>query len=158
MLLRHPQLRPDGLQLSSDLLLLGEHRAILSSWRETPDIDAIRETLPEDVLPQLERIMQRDLPSLDGADLRRALDDCVARIERSRLSQAKRASAAALLEPEVQPDMAEAVAQAAALRTGDADKASELARNLIEDEEMGRRLHRSPTTTQPAAATPGEGN
>lgn len=161
LLLRHPQLRAEGLAISADIFLLGEHRAIFALWRGAPDLDSIREALPADALPQLEQIMQRDLPILDGADLRRALESCVAKTEEDRLRQAKRASAAALMEPEVQPEMAAAVAQAAAHRTDDertSDSASELVRSLIEDEEMGRRLHQPATTKQPAPSPQGEVN
>jgi DNA primase len=158
LLLRHPQLRAEGLAISQDLFLLGEHRAVFEAWRASPDVAALRDALPDEALPQLDQILQRDLPLLDGGDLRRALEDCVARIERSRLSQAKRASAAALLEPEVQREMAAAVARAVELRTGTTGRDRDddtLAQTLIDDDEMGRRLH----PAQESAATPQvEGN
>jgi DNA primase len=167
LLLRHPELRPDGMALSPELFLLGEHRAIFAAWREAPDLESIRQSLAEELHPHLEQIIQRDLPFLEGTELHRALQDCVARIERSRLTQAKRASAAALMEPEVQQDMVQAVAKAVALQTGEppdrtpasevAARESELAISLIEDDEMGRRLHQpSPRQRQPAASPQGE--
>lgn len=154
LLLRHPEIRKEGTSLSQDLFSLGEHRAIFAAWRETPQLDALRESLAEELHPYLERVLARELPFLEGTRLREALEDCVRRIELRRLSQAKQASAAALSEPGLQEYMSAAVQEAVALQAarsgtmpeealppnGDA-RASELAATLVEDSEMGRRLH-----------------
>lgn len=166
LLLRHPELRPEGAALSPEHFLLGEHRAIFSAWLEKPDIPSMRDTLPQELHPHLERIMERELPFLEGTQLREAFRDCVRRIEFRRLSAAKQASAAALTEPDVQPYMSAAVEEALALqgaRTGESPdrapsaeddaRASELAISIVEDTEMGRRLHQAASILKVAQRT-----
>ena len=162
LLLRHPELRLEGNDLSPELFLLGEHRAILSAWTETPEIEPLRQALPAPLHEQLDRILAKDLPVLEGAQLRAAFLDCVRRIEVRRLSAAKRASAAALTDPDVQQYMSAAVEQAIALQSAEPPEsaasierntpASELAASLIEDTEMGRRLHQISAEPHPAEA------
>lgn len=152
LLLRHPELRADGLSLAHDLFVLAEHRAIYEAWRETPDIDAIRASLPEEVQQHIDRAVMRNLPLLEFSDLQEALRDCVRRIELRRLSHAKQASAAALADPEIQPYMTAAVNEAVTLQSAnggalpaeDDAQASELAISLVKDEELGRKLHQVP--------------
>jgi hypothetical protein len=133
MLLRYPDLRHDGLALSADLFSLGEHRAIFSAWRDSLHHDEIRDAL-----------------------LRDAFHDCVRRIELRRLTQAKQASTAALSEPDLQPYMSAAVEEAILLQetrsgeqpaetltTTDNRRAQEIAASLVEDEEMGKKLHQA---------------
>ncbi len=163
LLLRHQELRPDGTDLSPEIFSLGEHRAIYSAWLETPDLEELRQTLPEEVHPHVDHILDRDLPFLEGTRLREALQDCVRRIGLRRLSAAKQASAAALAEPDVQPYMSEAVHEAVVLREAlvgeptagtpsspPSAHASELAIRLVQDDELGRRLHQ-PSSQRPSA-------
>jgi len=158
LLLRYPELRPEGLSLSPDLFVLAEHRAIYDAWRDTPDIDAIRQTLPEEVHQYVDRAATRTLPLLEFSDLQEALRDCVRRIGLRRLSHAKRASAAALADPDVQQYMTAAVNEAVTLQSAnggalpaeDDAQASELAIHLVKDDELGRKLH------QPLAARTAE--
>jgi DNA primase len=152
LLLRHPELRTEGLTLSPELFVLAEHRAIFDAWRKTADIESIRASLPEEVQQQLDFVGARNTPLLDFSELQEALRDCVRRIELRRLSHAKRASAAALAEPDVQPYMMAAVNEALTLQNAnggalpaeDDTQASELAISLVKDEELGRKLHHVP--------------
>ncbi len=166
LLIRHPELRRYGEQISADLFMFGEHKAILSAWvacEEAADINSLRQALPESLHGQFDRILTRELPVLEGAQLRAALQDCVRRIGTRRLSAEKRASATALADPDLQQYMSEAVERAAALQSeGGAstapaagERASALAANLIEDAEMGRRLHQTAPEPQPAEAAQG---
>ena len=170
LLLRYPELRQDGLALPGDLFSLSEHRAIYESWSATLQLDDIRAGLPDELHFTLERILARDVPFLEGARLREAFEDCVRRIELRRLTQAKQASTAALSEPDLQPYMSAAVEEAAVLQEarngeehqpadypGNDPRAHELAESLLEDEELGRRLHReaiSSRSAQRAEAAP----
>ncbi|MDP3768973.1 MAG: DNA primase, partial [Dehalococcoidia bacterium] len=115
LLLRHAELRPEGMELHGDIFLLAEHRAIFEAWRTTPDIDAIRSQLSADLQPHLEPIIHKDLPVFEGSRLHEAFADCVRRIELRRLSQAKQVSAAALTDPDVQAFMGPALEEAIAL-------------------------------------------
>jgi DNA primase len=147
LLLRHPLVRPEGEALSDDLFLLSEHRAIFDAWRASPDMETVREALPEALHPYLDRILERELPFLDGTRLREALEDCVRRIERDRLRQAKLASAAALSELNDE-EMGAAVTEAVMLQetrgASMPEHPSQRAAILVEDDEMGRRLHQPP--------------
>jgi hypothetical protein len=166
LLLRHPELRPQGQDIALETFLLSEHRAIHDAWRQTSDLEEVREALDEDMTPQLDRILARDLPTLEGTELREALADCVRRIEWRRLSAAKRASTAALTEPTAQPYMSAAVEEAITLQANEPTapgtmpsssdaKTLELAASLVEDQEMGRRLHRSASgAAQPTETAP----
>ena len=156
MLLRYPELRSEGMALSPDIFSLGEHRALYQAWRESLNLDDIREALPDELHSYVDRILQRDVPFLETSRLREAFEDCIRRIDRRRLSQAKQASTAALSEPDLQPYMSAAVEVATVLQearsgerpdraagsTGD-PRAHELAASLLEDEEMGQKLHQA---------------
>lgn len=173
LLLRYPELRPEGAALSPELFLLGEHQAILAAWRGAADVESIRQALPEQLHPQLERILNKNLPFLEGSRLREALQDCVRRIEFRRLSAAKQASTAALTDPEALGHMGAAVEGAHALLKAGAGtvpepapsgegetRAQELAAFWLEDMKTGRRLHQVPPREQSAQPTqespPGE--
>ena len=159
LLLRHLELRPEGTALSPELFLLSQHRAIFAAWRETPDLESIRKALLDELHPSLERILQRDVQFLEGTRLRDALQDCVRRIERSRLSAAKQASSAALADPEEQEDMSAVAEKANAILEGSSstDGDTRTLRKAIasvQDMEMGQRLHRTRLPAPPPASSP----
>ena len=163
MLLRYPELRHEGLELSSDVFSLGEHRAIFKAWRASLQLDDIRQALPEELHVYIDRILQRDVPFLEASRLREAFVDCVRRIELRRLTQAKQASTIALSEPDLQPYMGAAVEEAALLQearsgehplytptSGGDPRAHQLAASLLEDEAMGRKLHQPALSSRSA--------
>jgi hypothetical protein len=178
LLLRHPPLRGEGNALSDDFFELGEHRAIFAAWQSQTDLESLRATLPEELHPQLDRILSRNVPFLEGTRLREAFLDCVRRIELRRLTAAKRASTASLSDPEDGEEMRAVIEEARALaeardQTGAAAAAVpapapdagvsqrwELATALVEDTELGRRLHQTASGHIPGghspAAPPGE--
>jgi DNA primase len=163
LLLRYPELRAEGLSLSPDLFVLAEHRAIYDAWHDSPDIDAIRLSLPDELHQHLDFLIARNVPLLQFSDLQEALRDCVRRIGLRRLSHAKQASAAALADPDLQQYMTAAVNEAVtlqganggALPAEDDAQASELAINLVKDTELGRKLHHVPLTARSAEASDG---
>jgi len=154
LLLHHPEIRAEGEAIAEDLFLLSEHRVIFHAWQASDDIETIRDALSDELRPVLERILERDLPLLDGTKQREAFQDCVRKIERDRLRQAKLASAATLTE--LNDDAMDAAVDEAVMLQGgerlqpqqvyerdEARPASTRAAILVEDEEMGRRLHKS---------------
>ncbi len=187
LLLRYPQLRPEGDALSPDFFAQGEHRAVFLAWLDETNHDALRRAVPEELRPRLEQIMGRNVPVLEGSRLVEAFQDCVRKIELRRLSAAKRASTASLTDPDAREDMravveeARALAQALrAVASGDPPgrepdeeappdaepptpaegdpRLRELAAALVQDTELGRRLHRAVSNPrrQPAQAPPPE--
>ena len=161
LLLRYPELRPEGDALSPEVFLLAEHRAIFAAWREASDRESLLRALPEELHPQIERIAEKELPYLEGSQLGEAFKDCVHRIEFRRLSAAKQASTAALAEPDAQEGMDAVAEKARVVWEAGADRerapvaeddkrAWELAVAVVEDMEAGRRLHEaSPTRASP---------
>ena len=166
LLLRYPELRPEGAALSPELFLMGECRAIFEAWRETEDAESMRQALPQELLPHLERITNKDVPFFEGSRLRDAFQDCVRRIESRRLSAAKQASTAALTDPDAQGDIGAVVEKAKAVwqagagtvpestpSAGDDARIWELAIAMVDDMETGRRLHQVPSA-QPRQESP----
>ena len=160
LLLRYPELRSAGLALAPDLFLLEEHRALFAAWRETLDLESIRQALPGELHPILDDISKRNVPFLEGTELLRAFEDCVRRIQFRRLSAAKQAGLAALTDPDVRADLGAAVDEAHALWEGAAASAlaapddtpvGQLARVLLQDMKTGRALHQS-AQREPAPA------
>lgn len=158
LLLRHTELRPEGMALSPDLFQLGEHRAVYTAWLETPDVEAIRDSLEEELRPHLEQILSRDVSFYEGGALREAFGDCVRWIEKHRLRQAKLASAAALAEQGAQSYLPAVVEEAIALQSASEDatpaegdsSATDLAVSLVVDNELGRKLHQVSLGAAPA--------
>ena len=167
LLLRHLELRSEGTALSPELFLLSQHRAIFAAWRETPDLESTRAALPVELHPYLEQFLQRDMPFLEGTQLREAFQDCVRRIEFRRLSAAKQASSAALADLNVREDLRVTIEEALALlddkqrmdlgpaTSGEGDtERSEQAIALVEDMEVGRRLHQTRSPAPPPESSP----
>ncbi len=166
LLLRYPELRPEGAALSPELFLMGECRAIFEAWRGTEDAESMRQALPQELLPHLERITNKDVPFFEGSRLREAFQDCVRRIESRRLSAAKQASTAALTDPDAQGDIGAVVEKAKAVwqagagmvpegtpSAEDDARIWELAIAMVDDMETGRRLHQVPSA-QPRQESP----
>ena len=159
LLLRHDDLRTQGRSISPELFLLSELRAIFEAWQHTADMNALRELLSEDIRPSLDRILAVELPPFVGTSLIEAFESCVEKIVKDRLHQAKEASAAALSELGSE-DMAAAVETAYSLQeasgsasASDSDERTlALATALVEDDEMGRRLHQSPPAARQHAS------
>lgn len=143
LLLRYPELRPEGMALPPELLWESENRHLLEAWRQTEEgPDALRQALPEELAPHLERVLSRRLPEFDLKAARAALADCRRRLERRQLEAEKQASAALLAsqEEELGPS---ALAQAAVSATEAKDeRVQEAVRLHIRDMEMGLKLHR----------------
>ncbi|MGB2695607.1 MAG: DNA primase [Dehalococcoidia bacterium] len=151
LLLHYPELRPEGKALPMSVFSSGAYIAMYEAWRDTSDLEELRGALTQELLPQLEQIVSRSVPFLEGTQLREALQDCVRRIELRRLSEAKRMSTAAIASAEGHEQFGSAIEEAWALLdqsdTSDA-KGSELAATLVEDMKAGQRLHHRPRPTQ----------
>lgn len=150
LLLHYPQLRPEGERLPPAAFVLQENRAVFSAWRDTQDLQSMREALLPELLSHIERITERTVPALEGSDLLEAFSDCVRRIEFRRLTQAKQASTAVLLERnELADDTALVEVARSIWERGDVDDSGgvadapeqEAAVALVRDMELGRRIH-----------------
>jgi len=109
LLLRYPALREDGLETPEELLWNSENRALLSAWKgisaagEAPEqTEAVKNAVPVELWPHLERLILRRLPDFDRKQARLALLDCVQRLERRRLEAEKQATGSMLAEREAE--------------------------------------------------------
>lgn len=139
LLLQHPQLREEGLAVSEDLFWGNENRQLLSAWKQHEGIEAVKEALPLELHPYLERLSQRRLPSFDMKEARAALVDCRERLERRRLEAEKQALDALLADREEELGPA-ALVQAISAEVED-ERVREAVRLQMRDLELGLRLH-----------------
>jgi len=146
LLLRHPELRPRGLALSDDLFVTLPNRQLFQVWRQAGEDEDPRASLPEELHEHLDRIVGKDL-SPYGAQAERALNDCIARIERRRLKEAKSVSSDAIAETEQELGAARLVESAHKLlykREPSEELSEDEARPasvVVRDMETGRELH-----------------
>ncbi len=146
LLLRHPELRPRGLALSDEFFVTLPNRQLFQVWRQAGEEEDPRASLPEELHEHLDRIVGKDL-SPYSAQAERALDDCIARIERRRLKEAKSVSSHAIAETEQELGAARLVESAHKLLYK-SDPSEDLSEDearpasvVVRDMETGRELH-----------------
>jgi DNA primase len=146
LLIRYPQLRDESGAISEDLLWGSEARAILLAWRELPlenDADQknmLLERLPVELAPYVERLFLRRMPDYDRKEAQKALEDCLARLERRRLEMQKQASASLLAEREAEVG-ASPLAEASGHEEISDERLLELASVHVQDMRIGLKLH-----------------
>ena len=152
LLLRHPELRADGLALSPDLLWYSENRHLLQAWQRSSDVEETRQAVVVELQEHLQRIAATNVPPFGEQGAKAALYDCLRRLEQRDLEAIAQASSAALAAHEAEDGTAsieELEVAAQALRSGSppeeigSGEASQKAALLLKDTEIGIRLHRS---------------
>ncbi|UCH86408.1 MAG: DNA primase [Dehalococcoidia bacterium] len=152
LLLRHPELRPDGLALSPDLLWYSENRQLLQAWQRSSDVEETRQAVIVELQEHLQRIAATNVPPFGEQGAKAALYDCLRRLEQRDLEAIAQANSAALAAREAEDGPAsieELEVAAQALRSGSppediaSGEASQMAALLLKDTEIGIRLHRS---------------
>ena len=139
LLLRYPELRPEGLDIPEELLWESENRQLLAAWKQWEGIEVVKEALPKELTPYLERLIEWRLPSFDLKVAREALLDCRRRLERRRLEAEKQAMGALLADREEEIGTS---ALAAASATTEDERMREAVSLHIRDMETGLKLHR----------------
>jgi DNA primase len=99
LLLRYPELRPQGLALRDDLFVAIPNRQLFQAWREASEEGALRASLPEELYEHLDRIVSKDL-SPHSAQAEKSFTSCIRQIERRKLKEAKTATSNAIAETE----------------------------------------------------------
>ncbi len=152
LLLRHPELRADGLALSPDLLWYSENRQLLQAWQRSPDVEEVRQAVVVELQEHLQRIAATNVPPFGEQGAKAALYDCLRRLEQRDLEAIAQANSAALAAREAEDGPAsieELEVAAQALRSGSppediaSGEASQMTALLLKDTEIGIRLHRS---------------
>ncbi|MFQ6020283.1 MAG: toprim domain-containing protein, partial [Dehalococcoidia bacterium] len=147
LLLRYPSLREEGVALDESLLWQVENRELLAAWRQTPDVDSLREALSPDLQPHLARLLERRLPDFGQSQAQAALQDCLWRLVRRRLEMEKQATTASLAAQEQEVGPVPLAEVATNLWQGRQDLAlhdetlAQAAARLRRDLEAGLRLH-----------------
>lgn len=139
LLLRYPQLRPEGMEIPAELLWESENRQILSIWKDLGGSEDVKETVPMELEAHLERLINRRLPSYDEKEARAALHDCRNKLAARQLEADKRSSEALLsaLEESLGPS---ALSADDGPRP-DEDRKREFESVLSRDTETGLKLH-----------------
>lgn len=96
LILRYPELRPEGMAIPPELLWESENRQILSIWKVLGESEDVNDALPMELHPHLERLISRRLPSFDSEEARAALHDCSTKLTARQLEAEKRSSEALL--------------------------------------------------------------
>jgi DNA primase len=147
LLLRYPALRDDGLNTPEEVLVNSENRALLGAWKgisggddATAQIEAVNNAVPVELQPYVERLSLRKMPDYDLKEARRALGDCVQRLQRRRLETEKQAIGSMLAEREAEVG-ASLLADAAAGQGTDDERVLEAVSLQAEDMRTGLKLH-----------------
>ena len=155
LLLRYPALRPDGLSLPEEVFWDSANRQVLRAWKSSQDLAELQETLPEELHAHVESLISlwtRFDPAWDNDYGKRAFETTLRRLEERQLRAEKMARAAALAaQEEAAADRLSPLEEAVrSLRQGEKAPTGPAAL-LIEDLELGLRLHRpsSPQTRGP---------
>ena len=154
LLLRYPELRPQGLTLTDDYFVTIPNRQLFQAWRETAEGDTLRSILPEELHSHLEQIAGKDLAQY-AAQAERVLADCIRRIEQRKLREAKIASTHALEEVEEQRGAVrvasssyKVVSQGSRLEDLPEDETLQ-ASIAVHDMKTGREMHEGPREDRP---------
>jgi DNA primase len=140
LLLRYPELREVGIGLKDDLLWETENRLVLAAWKRFPELEAVKNELPVELEPYLERLNLRKMPAFSPQQASEALGDCIMRLERRELELEKQAVSALLATREEEIGASMLVDVALSETMGD-DRSKELVDLQIRDMETGLRLH-----------------
>jgi len=147
LLLRYPGLGEDALDTPDELLWSSENRAVLSAWKSaigdgeaSDQTEAVKSALPVELIPYVERLTFRKLPEYDLKEARKALMDCVQRLERRRLETEKQAIGSLLAEREAEIG-ASILAEATASEEIDDERVLEVVSLQAQDMRTGLKLH-----------------
>ena len=150
LLLRYPELRQDGLDLSPDLFWYSENRELLQAWQRCPDLEEMRQAIAAELEEHLQRLSKASLPPPQEAKAK--LQEYVEYLKKRELKAVAQANIAALADREAEggPISVEELAAAAqASRSGSppeeigSAEVSQTAALLLKGMEIGIRLHRS---------------
>jgi len=152
LLLRHPELRADGLALSPDVFWYSENRQLLQAWQGCSDGEEMRQAIAVELEEHLQRIAAMNVPPFNEQKARAALHDCLRRLEQRDLEAIKQASSAALAAREAESGatgVEELAAAAEAWRSHSlpaevgSQEVCQAAALQLRDMEIGIRLHQS---------------
>jgi DNA primase len=140
LLLQYPHLRRSGVDVPAHLLWESANQALLELLRTTEEIEHVKDAVPEELRPYLERLLNRRLPPFDSRQAGEALADCVRRLERRRLAAEKQAMTALLAEHEKEIGGSGWISGGNAADAQD-ERVREIMSLQLKDMETGLKLH-----------------
>ncbi len=140
LLLRFPHLREAGLEAPAELFWESANREVLAAWKRAPELDMVKESLPEELKGHLERLIHWRLlpPTSEAAE---AVAKCREGLEKRQLRAEKQAMAALLAAREEELGASTLVEAAASGAEGAEAPVKEAVVLQRRDMETGLRLH-----------------
>ena len=140
LLLRFPHLREAGLEVPAELFWESANREVLAAWKRAPELDMVKESLPEELKGHLERLVNWRLlpPTSEAAE---AVVKCREGLEKRQLRAEKQAMAALLAAREEELGASTLVEAAASGAEGAEEPVKEAVVLQRRDMETGLRLH-----------------
>jgi DNA primase len=140
LLLRFPHLREAGLEMPAELFWESANREVLAAWKRAPELDTVKESLPEELKGQLERLVNwRLLPPASEAE--EAVAKCREGLEKRQLRAEKQAMAALVAASEEELGASKLVEAAASGAEAEEEPVKEAIVLQHRDMETGLRLH-----------------
>jgi DNA primase len=103
LLICHPQLRSNALDLSADFFTThSENRELFLAWQRSDDLEAMRQGLDLALEEHLDAILAKSLPPLSGQEPEHALRECVYRLRERWLRDMKTKEKILLSEAETE--------------------------------------------------------
>jgi len=153
LLIRHPELRQQGLELADDSFLMTQNSQIFQAWRAAAEAETLKERLPAELHPHLEHILSKNLAPY-AAQAEKVLSSCIRQIKRRKLKEAKTATSHTIAEMEQELGAARLVGSAhkqlyeGGLSGGLSEDEALPASVVVRDMETGRELHIGPREGQ----------
>ncbi|TEU01025.1 MAG: toprim domain-containing protein, partial [Dehalococcoidia bacterium] len=141
LLLRFPHLRQAGLEVPPDLLWESANREVLAAWKRAPELDTVKESLPEELKGHLERLVSWRLPELGAREAEAALLDTLKTLDK-RQNRAEAEANTALLATKEEELGPSTLVEAA---VSDIEPEDEMVREgvglLRTGQDIGQRIH-----------------
>jgi DNA primase len=140
LLLRFPHLREAGLEVPAELFWESANREVLAAWKRAPELDVVKESLPEELKGHLERLVNWRLlpPASEAAE---AVAKCREGLEKRQLRAEKQAMAALLAAREEELGASTLVEAAASGAEAAEEPLKEAVVLQRRDMETGLKLH-----------------
>jgi DNA primase len=141
LLLRFPQLRQAGLEVPAELFWESANREVLAAWKRAPELDMVKESLPEELKGHLERLLVWRLPEFAAKEAEAALLDCLNTLDKRRDRAEAEANAALLATKEEELGPSVLVEAAVSDIEPEDDMVKEGIGILRTGQEIGKRIH-----------------
>jgi len=141
LLLRFPHLRQAGLEVPAELFWESANREVLAAWKRAPELDTVKESLPEELRGHLERLLNWRLPQFADKEAQAALLDCLKTLEKRQNRAEAEGNTALLAAKEEELGSSVLVEAAVSNIEPENDMLKEGVGVLRTGQEIGQRIH-----------------